>query len=134
MKDRLKQLRKDELNYSQKDFAEKLNLKQQSYAQYETGRVIPPDRVIADICREFNANEDWLRTGEGSIFREMTEKEEIIFKINKALEGKSDSLIHGMYFLTELDAEEIKLMENIAYQIIEHTRSREFIKRINEKK
>lgn len=134
MKERIKQLRKDELNYSQQKFAEKINLKQNTIAQYEAGTAQPTDRVIADICREFNTNEDWLRTGEGSIFREMTEKEEIIFKINKALEGKSDSLIHGMYFLTELDAEEIKLMENIAYQIIEHTRSREFIKRINEKK
>lgn len=134
MKKRLKQLRKDKLNLSQQKFAEKINVKQSTINKYESGEVIPPDRVIADICREFGANEDWLRTGEGPIFREMTEKEEFIFKINKALEGKSESLIHGMYFLTELDAEELKLMENIAYQIIEHTRSREFIKRINEKK
>lgn len=134
MKERLKKLRKEKLKISQQKMAEKLNITQATYARYELGTTIPTDRVIADICREFNANEDWLRTGEGSIFREMTEKEEIIFKINKALEGRSDSLIHGMYFLTELDAEEIKLLENIAYQIIEHTRSREFIRRINEKK
>lgn len=29
--------------------------------------VKPSERVVADICREFNVSEDWLRTGEGAM-------------------------------------------------------------------
>ena len=30
----------------------------------------PSDSVIKDICREFNVNENWLRTGEGEMHTE----------------------------------------------------------------
>lgn len=29
---------------------------------------IPSSRFISDICREFRVNEEWLRTGEGTMF------------------------------------------------------------------
>ncbi len=37
-------------------------------ATYETGRGNPIDAVVYLICREFNVNEIWLRTGEGEMF------------------------------------------------------------------
>lgn len=33
---------------------------------------VPSDRTIADICREFNVNEEWLRTGAGPMFSQDT--------------------------------------------------------------
>lgn len=34
---------------------------------------MPSDRTIADICREFNVSEVWLRTGEGEMHIELPE-------------------------------------------------------------
>lgn len=67
MKERLKKIRK-ELDMTQQQFAERIGVKRNSYANYETGRNTPIDAVIKSICREFNVNEEWLRTGNGEMF------------------------------------------------------------------
>lgn len=41
-------------------------------SRLEKGERNITDRTIADICREFNVNEEWLRTGEGEIFIEQS--------------------------------------------------------------
>lgn len=67
MKNRLKQLRK-RLNITQQDFADRIGIKRNTLANYEIGRNEPLDAVISLICREFNVNEEWLRTGKGDMF------------------------------------------------------------------
>lgn len=68
MNERIKQLRK-KLGLTQLKFAERLNVKQNTIATYEMGRNPPSSTVITLICREFNVNEQWLRTGKGSMFK-----------------------------------------------------------------
>ncbi len=67
MKERIKKIRK-ELDMTQQQFADRIGVKRNSYANYETGRNTPIDAVIKSICREFNVNEEWLRTGNGEMF------------------------------------------------------------------
>lgn len=67
MKERIKKIRK-ELDLTQQEFSEKIGIKRNTIANYETGRNEPVDSVISLICREFNVNEVWLRTGEGEMF------------------------------------------------------------------
>ena len=62
LKDRIKQIRK-EAGLTQEKFAERLGLKRQTIATYETGRSEPMDTIIFSICLEFNINENWLRYG-----------------------------------------------------------------------
>ena len=38
------------------------------YLIIRIGRNQPIDAVISLICREFNVNENWLRSGEGEMF------------------------------------------------------------------
>ena len=61
---RIKKLRKS-LDLTQQKFADALGIKQTTVASYEIGRIVPSDSTIKLICREFDVNEDWLRTGEG---------------------------------------------------------------------
>ena len=49
-------------------FAKKINLSQPHISKIALGYTPPTDRTIADICREFNISETWLRTGEGEMF------------------------------------------------------------------
>lgn len=67
MNKRFKQIR-EELNLTTRTFAEKLNLSASSITNIEKGRRNITNRIITDVCREFNVNEQWLRTGEGDMF------------------------------------------------------------------
>ena len=46
-------------------FAERINVSQSFISRLVSGEKAPSDRTIADICREFNISEVWIRTGEG---------------------------------------------------------------------
>lgn len=82
MNERIKEIRKA-LNLSQEEFSEKIGTKRSTIANYEAGRNIPANSVILSICREFNVNEHWLRTGEGEMFEPLTRNDELAVLIGK---------------------------------------------------
>lgn len=69
MKERLKKLRKA-LDLTQQEFADRIGISRGNIATYETRDGSPGNSVINLICREFNVNETWLRTGAGEMFVE----------------------------------------------------------------
>lgn len=75
MNERLKALRK-ETHLTQQEFADRLKISRNNIATYETGKSKPGDSVIALICREFDVDEDWLRTGAGEMFVQLDKDEE----------------------------------------------------------
>lgn len=66
MNERIKKLRKT-LDLTQQEFGRRIGMKQNTIALIESGRNTS-DQTILAICREFGANEEWLRTGEGPMF------------------------------------------------------------------
>lgn len=68
MNERIKTLRK-ELGMTQEKFSSRIKLSRNFIAQIESGAKIPSDRTMSDICREFNVNENWIRFGEGEMFK-----------------------------------------------------------------
>lgn len=72
---RIKKLRKD-LGLTQQVFAEKIGATQNTITRYETDKMNPSTAAITLICRTFNVNETWLRTGKGNIF--LPKNEEMI--------------------------------------------------------
>lgn len=75
IKDRIKKIRKEK-KMTQEDFSKKLGLARNSIANYEIGRREPTNAIIVSICREFDVNEEWLRTGEGEMFLQIPEEDE----------------------------------------------------------
>ena len=73
-------------------FAEKLNVSQPFISKLASGASIPSDRTIADICREFNISEEWLRTGSGEPHIRRDEDEEFI-KICEEINLSDDDLV-----------------------------------------
>lgn len=70
MNNRLKELRLT-LKLSQKDFGAKLKLSPDMISLLERGKRKFTDRVISDICREFNVNKEWLVSGNGEMFMDI---------------------------------------------------------------
>lgn len=70
MNERFKQIRL-KLNLTQEEFGERIGIKSRAHiSALESGRRTLIDRIITDVCREFNVNEDWLRFGNGETFIE----------------------------------------------------------------
>lgn len=66
--ERLRKLRK-ELNLSQSAFGQSLGVGRDVIGNIEYGRVEIKEHIIKLICSEFNVNEEWLRTGDGDMFK-----------------------------------------------------------------
>jgi transcriptional regulator with XRE-family HTH domain len=90
MKERLKKLRKT-LDLTQQEFADRIGSARDNIAGYETGRRNPSVAVISLICTKFNVNEEWLRTGNGEMFIELTRDEQIEHFVGDALKSEDDS-------------------------------------------
>ena len=73
-------------------FSEKLNVSQAFISQLCSGAKMPSDRTIADICREFNISELWLRTGEGEPHIQRDEDEEFL-EVMEQIHMSDDELI-----------------------------------------
>ena len=76
------------LGMTQQEFADKIKVKRNTVATYEMGRSIPSDSAIALICKVFDVNEDWLRTGYGEMFKEVSKSDQIADMLSDVL--KSD--------------------------------------------
>ena len=74
MKERIRKIRRD-LDLTQQEFADRIGIKRNTVANYETGRNEPVDSVVSLICREFHVNEEWLRNGIGEMFTQDSEDE-----------------------------------------------------------
>jgi len=78
------------LDLTQQEFADRLNVKRNTVATYERGKSNPSDAAVNLICREFNVNEAWLRTGEGEMFVQLTKAQEIADFMTPLLSDESD--------------------------------------------
>ena len=90
MHERLKKLRKA-LELTQQEFADKIGIKRNSFANYETGRNTPLDAIVVSICREFNVNEEWLRNGTGNMFLPKNREDEISEIVRNLLSDENNT-------------------------------------------
>lgn len=89
MNERIKELR-IALNLTQDAFAKRLGVKRNTIGNYETGNRVPSDQSIFSMCREFNVNEEWLRTGTGEMFNDLSQDEELAYIVGQALPQADD--------------------------------------------
>lgn len=90
MNKRLKEIR---LFYklSQEEFGKKIGLESRGHiSTLESGKKNITDRIVKDVCREFKINEQWLRTGEGNMFSDISDNEAFF---NAATDLSSDPLV-----------------------------------------
>ncbi len=70
MNTRVKYLRKL-LKLSQEEFGSRLGVTAAGISRIEGGKRNLTEQMVFHICKEFNVNEGWLRSGEGEIFKQV---------------------------------------------------------------
>lgn len=125
LKERLKKIRKT-LDITQQEFADRIGIKRNSYANYEIGRNIPIDAIILSICREFNVNEDWLRTGAGgdeNMFVKLSEDEELAMYTQMLLDSTddvvADMIKETIVIYEKLDNDSKQALKNVARKLLD---------------
>lgn len=119
MNERIKALRKF-LNMTQEEFSKQIGLSRNFIAQVEIGTKVPSDRTITDICREYNVNEDWLRTGNGEMFKSRTREQEIGAFVNEVMELNDDSFEKKLVgALARLEPKDWECLEAIAKKLLD---------------
>lgn len=109
-----------ELGIKKMTFASRLNVSQAFVSQMCSGVAQPSDRTIADICREFNVNEDWLRTGEGSMFLERSRDDELAAFFGDVLSEQPDEFRRRLIAaLSRLSVDEWVMVEHVATKLAE---------------
>ena len=104
MNTRIRELRKA-LDLSQKEFADKIGLKQNAISYMERGGSAVTEQNIKVICSQFSVNENWLRTGTGHMFIENDRKQKEFFAIFDELSPDlQDHLIRTAKDLLETQA------------------------------
>ena len=121
MKNRIAYIRK-QAGINQTDFAEKLNLTKNYISLIENGNRIPSDRTITDICREFNVNEIWLRTGEGDPFQEESRQEQIMKFAAQTIKGSDEFRKQFVSMLAKLDVEDWEALAKIFKKLAEESK------------
>ena len=117
MNERIALVRKS-LGLTQEKFAEQVGLSRNFMWMIESGTRVPSDRTISDICREFNVNETWLRTGEGEMFNQITRSEKITAFLTDITADEGDDFKRRFVeMLAELEPEDWKLLERMAEKL-----------------
>lgn len=113
MNKRILQVRKDN-GKNQDEFASDLNLTKNFISLIETGKREPSDRTVKDICKKYNVNEIWLRTGEGEPYIPKTRDEYVAELTVDLLMEEEDSFKNRFIsLLAQMSHEEWLLLEKM---------------------
>lgn len=116
--ERVKELRKT-LGLTLEKFGNKLGVTKVAISNIEKGNRNLTDQMAKSICREFNVNEEWLRTGVGEMFVELTRNEAIADFMTDLLKEEDGTFRKRLIeAFTRLDTNDWEELERIAYKLI----------------
>ena len=113
---RLKVLRKT-LSLKQGEFAQRIFTTQGHISDIENGRKELSDRTIKLICLEFDVNEEWLRTGEGDMFKENDIDSSLAYAFGKLSAIENPDVKKALLLLTELTDEQLIYLANMVQSL-----------------
>lgn len=96
---------REKLELSQEEFGERIGVTKSTISLLERKLRNPSERVIRDICREFNINEEWLRNGVGgedNMFVDVTPQEKAYNRFGYIMENATPSKKAALSVLLEM--------------------------------
>ena len=98
---------------TQEEFGSKIGIKKNSLSQIESGKNSLTQQNIVAICKVFNVNESWLRTGEGEMFIELSEDDELQQLIDESMRDDSGEFKRRLAAaILKLTPEQIRICTN----------------------
>ena len=92
---RIRLLRQDALSLTTEKFGERIGITTASLSNIENGKTNPSDQTIRSICREFRVREEWLRSGEGSMYMQLTPDQERAVFLASVTAGESSPEVNA---------------------------------------
>lgn len=115
---RVRELRK-ELQLTLEKFGKPLGVGKTAISKIENGERGLTDQMILAICREYNVDENWLRTGEGEMFKKLNRQQELAQLTATLFKEEEDSFKSRLIMaLAQLNEEEWELLEKISNKIV----------------
>ena len=93
--ERVKKVRKSK-EMTMEKFGERLGVTRTAISNIEKGYRGLTEQMLKAICREFNVNETWLRTGDGDMPQKLSEEEEIVGLVSNVLENGKNNEFYGI--------------------------------------
>ena len=118
--ERIEILRKD-LSMSRRVFGERLGVSESVIVNIEYDRLKRPEQkesLYKLICKEFNVNEEWLRTGNGEMFVPLTRNQLITDFASDLIMEDNTFKKRLVEALAKLDENEWEVLEKLAERLI----------------
>jgi transcriptional regulator with XRE-family HTH domain len=110
--ERIKEIRKEN-DLTQGEFGERLGIGKYAVTNIELGRVEPKDNVIKLIAKEFDINEEWIKTGAGEKHPEITNDEKLAKLIGETIGSDDEFRKNLVLTLLELDDTDWEVIKKI---------------------
>lgn len=120
---RIKAVRKS-VGMSQRAFGESLGASRDIISNIEQGRQAISDTLVRLICKVYNVNEHWLRTGEGEMRCEETVDEKLRSWVDEVLSGRPENIRYAfLTVMSNLDDDGWKRIADFVEQVYCETHS-----------
>lgn len=114
--ERIKELRK-KMGLSGEKFGERLGVSRAAISNLENGTRGVTEQMFTSICREYNVNEQWLRTGEGEMFATLSTHDQIEKIVTTALKGDDEFRVQVFTALGEMTDEEWDMVKRFVEKL-----------------
>lgn len=117
MNNRIVQLRKSR-DWTQDKFAEEMGISKNYVSLIENGRKVPSDRLVSDICREFNINEDWLRYGKEPMEKVINTDDRYSHNLAKLANMDDETIMNWVNMIAETNPAMLKEIEGFMKKLL----------------
>lgn len=90
MNDRIKTVRKT-LDMTMEEFGKRLGVTRTAISNIESGNRNVTEQMFKLVCKEYNVNDTWLRSGEGEMFLSLPKEDEVAAFVSDLLEDDPDN-------------------------------------------
>lgn len=116
IKDRISLIIK-EAGLKKSEFANKIDTNPSYLSTILNGTFQPGEKMIKKINEVFNVNSDWLLTGKGNMYLDVTRENEVARFMERVLKNKESDIFKLIHALAKLDEDELEFLANITLKL-----------------